>query len=64
MLETKIAQYAQESVDAGAAESAAGLERVLQIQADWILNQGVGMSENYDYTYGEYSACSSCLPGP
>lgn len=59
MLETKLAAYAQDAVDAGAAGSAAGLLSVLQIQADWILNKSAGISENYDYTYGKLP----CLEG-
>ena len=52
MLQNNLASYAQAAVSAGAAYSAAGLQKVLEIQRDWILNKGVGFSENFDYTFG------------
>lgn len=51
LLQTKLATYAQEAVQADVSGNAAGLEAVLKIQADWILNRNVAMSENYDYSY-------------
>ncbi|TXT15792.1 hypothetical protein VHUM_00295 [Vanrija humicola] len=51
LLQTKLAAYAQDAVNAGAFSSAAGLEKILGIQRDWILNKGAGVSENYDYSY-------------
>lgn len=53
LLQTKLATYAQEAVTAGAFGSAAGLEKILGIQADWILNKGAGVSESYDYAYSK-----------
>ncbi|KAL1410798.1 hypothetical protein Q8F55_001740 [Vanrija albida] len=54
LLQTKLSAYAQEAVNAGAwsAAAAAGLEKILGIQRDWVLNKGAGISENYDYSYG------------
>jgi choline dehydrogenase-like flavoprotein len=51
MLEGNLAAWAQEAVEAGAAGSAAGLQAVLEIQRDWILNRSAGIAENYDYSY-------------
>ncbi len=51
MLQNDLPTYAQEAVSAGAAPSAQGLLTVLQIQRDWILNQGAGISESFDYTF-------------
>lgn len=59
LLQNNIAQWAQSAVNNGAAASAAGLQRVFEIQRDWILNKGVGFSENFDYTFSE-----SLLPLP
>lgn len=52
LLQNDIASYAQDAVDNGAAPRAAGIQKVLEIQRDWILNKGVGMSENFDYSFG------------
>ncbi|ORX37098.1 hypothetical protein BD324DRAFT_624787 [Kockovaella imperatae] len=50
-----IQSYVQSAVNAGAYDSASssGLAKILGIQADWIINKGVGMSENFDYSYGQ-----------
>jgi hypothetical protein len=53
LLQNNIAQWAQSAVNNGAAASAAELQRVFEIQRDWILNKGVGFSENFDYTFSE-----------
>jgi choline dehydrogenase-like flavoprotein len=53
MLQNNLGSYAQAAVNAGAAASASALQKVLEIQRDWILNKGAGMSENYDYSYGK-----------
>lgn len=55
LLNNRLAQYAQDAVNAGASNNAAGLQRVLEIQRDWILNKGVGFSENFDYSFGKSS---------
>jgi hypothetical protein len=55
MLQNNLGQYAQDAVNAGAASSASGLQKVLEIQRDWILNKGAGISENFDYSYGKSS---------
>lgn len=52
MLQNDLGTYAQAAVDNGAAPSAAALQRVLEIQRDWILNQNAGVSESFDYSYG------------
>ncbi|KLT38640.1 alcohol oxidase, partial [Cutaneotrichosporon oleaginosum] len=52
MLENNLGAWAQDAVAAGAAGSVAGIQKVLEIQRDWILSRDAGMSENYDYTYG------------
>lgn len=54
LLQNNLASYAQDAVSAGASSNAAGLQQILEIQRDWILNQNVGMSENFDYSYGEF----------
>ena len=54
MLQNDLGSYAQDAVSAGAASSASGLQRILEIQRDWILNKAAGISENFDYSYGEY----------
>jgi choline dehydrogenase-like flavoprotein len=59
MLEDDLASYAQAAVDAGAASSASGLQTVLEIQRDWILNQGAGFSENFDYSFDTTLGMSS-----
>lgn len=50
MLNNNLDSYVQEAVSAGTISSADGLKKVLEIQRDWILNQGAGVSENYDWT--------------
>jgi hypothetical protein len=52
MLQNDLASYAQDAVNNGAATNATALEFVLAIQRDWILNQGAGISESFDYTFG------------
>lgn len=52
MLDNNLATYAQQAVDAGAFNNATALEIVLGIQRDWILNQGAGISESFDYSFG------------
>lgn len=54
MLQNDLASYVQDAVSSGSANSAsaAGLQKVLEIQRDWLLNQNAAMSENFDYTYG------------
>ena len=54
MLQNDLGSYAQDAVSAGAASSASGLQRILEIQRDWILNKAAGISENFDYSYGEH----------
>jgi choline dehydrogenase-like flavoprotein len=53
MLQNDLASYVQDAVSSGSASSssAAGLQKVLEIQRDWILNQNAAISENFDYTY-------------
>jgi hypothetical protein len=58
MLQNNLGQYAQDAVNAGAASSASGLQKVLEIQRDWILNKGAGISENFDYSYGTSQGAS------
>jgi len=52
MLQNDLGSYVQDAISAGAASSAAGLQKVLEIQRDWILNMAAGISENFDYSYG------------
>jgi hypothetical protein len=52
MLQNDLGSYAQAAVSTGAAASAAGLQKVLEIQRDWILNKNVGFSESFDYSFG------------
>lgn len=52
ILNNDLGSYAQMAVDAGAFSTASGLQTILEIQRDWILNQGVGFSENFDYSFG------------
>jgi hypothetical protein len=52
MLQNDLGSYVQDAISAGAASSAAGLQKVLEIQRDWILNKAAGISENFDYSYG------------
>jgi choline dehydrogenase-like flavoprotein len=52
LLNNNLESYVQDAINNGAATSANGLRTVLQLQRDWILNKGVGISENYDYSYG------------
>lgn len=56
MLQNNLASYAQAAVNAGAASSASGLQKVFEIQRDWILNQNAGISESFDYSFGESDA--------
>lgn len=53
MLQNDLASYVQDAVSSGSASSASapGLQKVLEIQRDWILNKNVAFSENFDYTY-------------
>jgi choline dehydrogenase-like flavoprotein len=53
ILQNDLGSYAQAAVDAGAFSTASGLQTILEIQRGWILNQGVGFSENFDYSFGE-----------
>ena len=53
MLQNDLGSYVQDAINSGSASSASGLQKVLEIQRDWILNKGAGISENFDYTYGE-----------
>lgn len=52
--DSSLQSYVQSAVNANAYDSASssGLLKVLQIQANWILKQGAGISESFDYTYG------------
>lgn len=52
-LQNDLAGYAQDAVNAGASNNAGGLQKVLEIQRDWILNRGAGISESFDYSFGE-----------
>ncbi|KAJ9110960.1 hypothetical protein QFC20_002726 [Naganishia adeliensis] len=52
ILNNNLASYASSAVAAGAYSNAAGLQKILEIQRDWILNRGAGMSESFDYSYG------------
>ncbi|RSH94240.1 hypothetical protein EHS25_004043 [Saitozyma podzolica] len=52
ILQNDLGSYAQAAVDAGAFSTASGLQTILEIQRGWILNQGVGFSENFDYSFG------------
>lgn len=51
MLNNDLGTYAQEAVSAGAFQNATALEILLNIQRSWILDQGAGISESFDYTY-------------
>ncbi|ORY25063.1 GMC oxidoreductase-domain-containing protein [Naematelia encephala] len=51
MLQNDLASYAQAAVTAGAAETASGLQTVLEIQRDWILNRSAAVSESFDYSF-------------
>ncbi|KAK4689089.1 hypothetical protein P7C73_g1011, partial [Tremellales sp. Uapishka_1] len=53
MLQNDLETYAQANVDAGATFSASGLQTILQIQADWILNQSAGIAESFDYSFSK-----------
>jgi hypothetical protein len=64
MLQNDLGSYVQDAISAGAASSAAGLQKVLEIQRDWILNKAAGISENFDYSYGTSSFYTSILPFP
>jgi len=55
-LQNDLASYAQDAVNAGASNNAQGLQRVLEIQRDWILNRNAGFSESFDYSYSEPQA--------
>jgi len=52
MLQSNLAAYAQAAVNSGSHSNAAGLQQVLEIQRDWILNKNVGFSESFDYSFG------------
>jgi len=52
LLQNNLAKYAQAAVSAGAAYNVQGLQKVLEIQRDWILNKGAGFSESFDYSFG------------
>lgn len=53
MLQNDLQSYVSDALSSGSISSAqqAGLQKVLEIQRDWILNDGAGISENFDYTY-------------
>lgn len=61
MLQNDLASYAEDAVKAGAASSATALQKVLEIQRDWILNKNSSMSENFEYSYGELSFAPSLI---
>jgi hypothetical protein len=61
MLNNDLGSYVQDAVNAGAASSSSGLQKVLEIQRDWILNKAAGISENFDYTFGKYTHPSRWL---
>ena len=62
MLQNDLGAYAQAAVDAGASSSASGLQAVLEIQRGWILDQSAGISESFDYSFGEFGGLGeSCL---
>ena len=52
-LQNDLESYVQDSINAGASNNAAGLRKVLEIQRDWILNKGAGISESFDYSFGK-----------
>ena len=52
MLQNDLGSYVQDAINSGSASSASGLQKVLEIQRDWILNKGAGISENFDYSFG------------
>ena len=52
-LQNDLASYAQDAVNAGASDNAQGLQKVLEIQRDWILNKNAGFSESFDYSFGD-----------
>jgi hypothetical protein len=64
MLQNDLGSYVQDAISAGAASSAAGLQKVLEIQRDWILNKAAGISENFDYSYGTYLLYIQISPLP
>ena len=53
--DSSLQSFVTSAVNAGAyeVESSGGLLKVLQTQRDWILNKNVGMSENFDYSFGQ-----------
>lgn len=61
MLNGNMAAYAQDAVSHGASSTASGLQKVLEIQRDWILNKAAAFSESFDYTY--YTSGNSGLLG-
>jgi len=52
ILANDLGGYAQSAVDNGAATNATALQIVLELQRDWILNQGAGIAESFDYSFG------------
>jgi len=51
LLQNNLEAYVQDAIANGAASSAEGLRKVLELQRDWILNKGAAASENFDYSY-------------
>ncbi|KAJ9127369.1 hypothetical protein QFC24_000776 [Naganishia onofrii] len=51
ILNNNLAGYASAAVAAGASGNAAGLQKILETQRDWILNRAAGISESFDYSY-------------
>ena len=64
MLNNNMASYAQAAVSSGSHSNAAGLQKVLEIQRDWILNKNVGFSESFDYSFGTYIVSHTLFSRP
>lgn len=53
MLQNDLGSYVQDAINSGSVSNAAGLQKVLEIQRSWILQQNAGISESFDYSFGE-----------
>lgn len=51
LLNNNIAAYAQDAVNNGASSNATALRVQLELQRDWIFNQGAAIAESFDYSY-------------
>lgn len=51
LLNNNLAAYAQDAVNNGASSNATALRVQLELQRDWIFNQGAAIAESFDYSY-------------